>query len=114
VILDQDYRKMPESLNCIDPGDLSRNAKSGRRSMAHWIRFENGGKTGFGTVEGETIAVHSGDMFAAAKPTGETLKLSDVRVSTPCQPSKMICLWNNFHQLAAKTISSSRTSRSGS
>ena len=64
--------------------------------------FENGGKTGFGTVEGETIAVHSGDMFAAAKPTGETLKLSDVRVSTPCQPSKMICLWNNFHQLAAK------------
>ena len=70
--------------------------------MAHWIRFENGGKTGFGTVEGETIAVHSGDMFAAAKPTGETLKLSDVRVSTPCQPSKMICLWNNFHQLAAK------------
>ena len=37
--------------------------------MAHWIRFENGGKTGFGTVEGETIAVHSGDMFAAAKPT---------------------------------------------
>ena len=70
--------------------------------MAHWICFENGGKTGFGTVEGETIAVHSGDMFAAAKPTGETLKLSDVRVSTPCQPSKMICLWNNFHQLAAK------------
>ena len=32
----------------------------------------------------------------------ETLKLSDVQVRTPCQPSKMICLWNNFHQLAAK------------
>ena len=70
--------------------------------MAHWIRFENDGKTGFGTVDGETIAVHNGDMFAAAKPTGQTLKLSDIRVSTPCQPSKMICLWNNFHQLAAK------------
>src|SRR5258707_406619 len=70
--------------------------------MAHWIRFESSGKTGFGTVEGETITVHSGDMFAAAKPTGETLKLSDVQLSTPCLPSKMICLWNNFHQLAAK------------
>jgi len=70
--------------------------------MAHWIRFERSGKAGFGTVEGETITVHSGDMFAAAKPAGETLKLSDVRLSTPCQPSKMICLWNNFHQLAAK------------
>jgi ketopantoate reductase/2-keto-4-pentenoate hydratase/2-oxohepta-3-ene-1,7-dioic acid hydratase in catechol pathway len=41
-------------------------------------------------------------MFAGAKPTGETVQLADVRVLTPCEPSKMICLWNNFHQLAAK------------
>jgi ketopantoate reductase/2-keto-4-pentenoate hydratase/2-oxohepta-3-ene-1,7-dioic acid hydratase in catechol pathway len=70
--------------------------------MAKWIRFEQGGKTGFGTLEGDSIAVHSGDMFAGAKPSGVTLKLGDVEVLTPCQPSKMICLWNNFHQLAAK------------
>ena len=70
--------------------------------MAKWIRFERGGKTGFGTLEGDSIAVHSGDMFAGAKPNGEQLKLSDVRIATPCSPSKMICLWNNFHQLAAK------------
>ena len=25
-----------------------------------------------------------------------------MRVRTPCDPSKMICLWNNFHELAAK------------
>jgi 2-dehydropantoate 2-reductase len=70
--------------------------------MTKWIRFEQGGKTGIGTLEGDTISVHSGDMFAGAKPTGETRKLSDVQVLTPCDPSKMICLWNNFHQLAAK------------
>ena len=70
--------------------------------MAKWIRFEQGGKTGFGTLEGDAIAVHSGDMFAGAKPSGERLKLSDVQVLTPCDPSKMICLWNHFHQLAAK------------
>ena len=70
--------------------------------MAKWIRFEQGGKTGFGTLEGETIAVHEGDMFAGAKPSGESVKLSEVQVRTPCDPSKMICLWNNFHQLAAK------------
>ena len=29
--------------------------------MAKWIRFEQGGKTGFGTLEGDTIAVHTGD-----------------------------------------------------
>src|SRR5258708_36836785 len=70
--------------------------------MAKWIRFEQGGKTGFGTLEGDTIAVHTGDLFAGAKPSGQTLKLSDVQVLTPCEPSKMICLWNNFHQLAAR------------
>jgi ketopantoate reductase/2-keto-4-pentenoate hydratase/2-oxohepta-3-ene-1,7-dioic acid hydratase in catechol pathway len=70
--------------------------------MAKWIRFEQDGKTGFGTLEGDSIAVHTGDMFAGAKSTGETLKLSSVRLLTPCEPSKMICLWNNFHQLAAK------------
>ena len=70
--------------------------------MAQWIRFERNGQTGFGTLADGAIAVHSGDMFTGAKPTGETVKLADVQVSTPCDPSKMICLWNNFHQLAAK------------
>ena len=70
--------------------------------MTQWIRFERNGRIEFGTLQDGTIAIHAGDMFAAAKPTGETAKLSDVRVVTPCNPSKMICLWNNFHQLAAK------------
>ena len=70
--------------------------------MSKWIRFEQNGKTAFGTLEGDTIAVHTGDLFAGAKPSGETLMLSDVDILTPCVPSKMICLWNNFHQLAAK------------
>jgi hypothetical protein len=70
--------------------------------MAKWIRFEGEGRTGFGTLEDNTIAVHTGDLFAGAKSSGESLKLSDGQVLTPCEPSKMICLWNNFHQLAAK------------
>jgi 2-dehydropantoate 2-reductase len=70
--------------------------------MAQWIRFERNGRVGFGTVQDGTIAVHAGDMFAGARPTGDTVQLADVRVLTPCEPSKMVCLWNNFHQLAAK------------
>jgi 2-dehydropantoate 2-reductase len=70
--------------------------------MAHWIRYEKDGKTGFGTLEGETISVHSGDLFAGAKATGDKVKLSDVKVLTPCDASKMVCLWNNFGQLADK------------
>ncbi len=70
--------------------------------MAKWIRFEQNGNTGFGTLDHGIITVHSGDLFAGAKPSGQTLNLADVEILTPCQPSKMICLWNNFHQLAAK------------
>jgi ketopantoate reductase/2-keto-4-pentenoate hydratase/2-oxohepta-3-ene-1,7-dioic acid hydratase in catechol pathway len=70
--------------------------------VAHWIRFEHQGRTGFGTLEGETIAVHDGDIFERAEPTGATVPLAQVKVLTPCVPSKMICLWNNFHALAAR------------
>jgi 2-keto-4-pentenoate hydratase/2-oxohepta-3-ene-1,7-dioic acid hydratase in catechol pathway len=67
-----------------------------------WIRFAHEGAEGFGVLEGEMVMVFHGDMFAGCEPSGATLALDDVRLLTPCQPSKMICLWNNFHALAAK------------
>lgn len=70
--------------------------------MAHWIRFEQGGQEGFGTLAGDRIAVHAGDMLGEHAPTGAALALGEVRVLTPCRPTKMIALWNNFGQLAAK------------
>lgn len=70
--------------------------------MPQWIRFAHNGETGFGTLDGDEIAVHQGDMFNGAKPAGGRVKLADVQVRTPCDPSKMLCLWNNFHELAAK------------
>ena len=70
--------------------------------MTKWLRFEREGRIEIGTLHDGDIAVHSGDMFAGAKPTGETVQFADVKVLTPCTPSKMVCLWNNFHQLAAK------------
>jgi 2-keto-4-pentenoate hydratase/2-oxohepta-3-ene-1,7-dioic acid hydratase in catechol pathway len=70
--------------------------------MPHWIRYEHGGKTGFGTLQDATITVHDGDMFAQARARAETLPLSAVTVSTPTQASKMVCLWNNYRALAAK------------
>jgi 2-dehydropantoate 2-reductase len=70
--------------------------------MTQWVRFERGGKEYFGALSGDTIAIHEGDMFSSAKATGESAKLADVKLLTPCTPSKMVCLWNNFHELAAK------------
>lgn len=70
--------------------------------MQRWIRFEDAGKTGFGALEGDTITVHQGDMFAGPKPTGDTVSLEAVKVLIPTTPSKMLALWNNFHALAQK------------
>ena len=70
--------------------------------MAHWIRFEHQGRAGFGAIVNDSIAIHSGDMFAGAQATGVSVSLPAVKVLTPTQPSKMVALWNNFHALAAK------------
>jgi 2-keto-4-pentenoate hydratase/2-oxohepta-3-ene-1,7-dioic acid hydratase in catechol pathway len=61
-----------------------------------FMRFKHGGNTGFGALEGvDRVRVYSGDMFAAARATDLTLALDSVRLLMPCQPSKMVALWNN-------------------
>lgn len=70
--------------------------------MTLWVRFARDGATGFGTLEGESIAVHAGDMLAAPSPTGETLPLASVQLLAPVTPGAFIGLWNNFHEAAAK------------
>ena len=67
-----------------------------------WLRFSSKGQSGFGTLDGDTVAVHSGDMFGACSPTGERLATTEIERLTPCVPGKMIGLWNNFHAAAAK------------
>lgn len=70
--------------------------------MQKWSRFEHAGRVGFGTLEADTIKVHQGNMFGSPSATGRTLALGEVKLLTPTRPSKMIAIWNNFHQLAAK------------
>ncbi len=67
--------------------------------MALWVRFA---PDGFGQLEGDTIAVHTGDMFNGPVATGERTPLAAVRLLAPARPSKMLALWNNFHALATK------------
>ncbi|MGI9024849.1 MAG: fumarylacetoacetate hydrolase family protein [Burkholderiaceae bacterium] len=67
-----------------------------------WIRFIHDGATGFGTLEGDRIHGHSGDMFEAPEPTGQIFRLEQVRVLMPTKPSKVIALWNNFAALGEK------------
>lgn len=68
----------------------------------HWIRFVEGGKEQFGTLEGERVRVWHGDMFEYPQRGDRTLALADVRLLTPVRPTKVIALWNNFKALGDK------------
>jgi len=70
--------------------------------MAHWLRFSTAGKEYFGTLDGDRLTAWQGDMFAEPRPTSLSFALAEVRVLMPCRPGKMIGLWNNFHERAAK------------
>lgn len=73
--------------------------------MTLWVRFAQDGAEGFGTLDAQAgrIAEHGGDLFAAPEPTGAVLDLASVTLLAPVRPGKFIGLWNNFHELAAKT-----------
>lgn len=70
--------------------------------MKQWVRYEFQGTRGFGTLSDNQIYVCQGDMYDGATESGETLQLDAVRLLTPCEPTTMIALWNNFHSRAQK------------
>jgi 2-keto-4-pentenoate hydratase/2-oxohepta-3-ene-1,7-dioic acid hydratase in catechol pathway len=67
-----------------------------------WVRFAHDGTTGFGRLDGDQIHVHEGTLFDQPRDSGRRLTLDAVRLLAPVQPSKVLGLWNNFGQLAAK------------
>lgn len=70
--------------------------------MTRWLRFERDDRPEIGALEDGIIAVHHGDLFGQLDATGERIALNEVRLLTPCEPSKMVALWNNYHALAEK------------
>jgi 2-keto-4-pentenoate hydratase/2-oxohepta-3-ene-1,7-dioic acid hydratase in catechol pathway len=71
--------------------------------MTLWARFraEDGG-TGFGVLQGSQLVEQQGEMFGATHATGRILAQHEYTLLSPCEPGKIVALWNNFHALAAK------------
>jgi 2-keto-4-pentenoate hydratase/2-oxohepta-3-ene-1,7-dioic acid hydratase in catechol pathway len=71
--------------------------------MKTWIRFRNAhGQTGFGVLENHRITQYDGEMFGTSTPGANVLSLEDVTLLSPCVPTKVVALWNNFHALSEK------------
>ena len=70
--------------------------------MTAWARVEVEGRILVGTVDAQLLRVHAGDMFADSTPTAETVRLESAQWLSPCIPSKVLAVWNNFHAAATK------------
>lgn len=70
--------------------------------MTLWVRYARNGAEGFGTLEGDAIQPHAGDLFAGAAPEGATFPAAEATLLPPVRPTVFIGLWNNFAEAAAK------------
>jgi len=70
--------------------------------MPRWMRVNHKGRDCFGTIEGDSLRVHSGNMFSGATATGESIPLAEAKLLTPTVPGKMVALVDNYHALVAK------------
>ena len=75
-----------------------------------WARFRsNEGRTGFGVLEDGHITEYEGDMFGTPRPAGRAVARGAFTLESPCRPSKIVALWNNFHALKSKLGKSAPT-----
>jgi 2-keto-4-pentenoate hydratase/2-oxohepta-3-ene-1,7-dioic acid hydratase in catechol pathway len=82
----------------------------GQAANTRWARFRsNDGRIGFGALDGGQIAEYEGDLFGAARPTGRRIERAACTLLSPCVPSKIVALWNNFKALALKLGKSAPT-----
>jgi 2-keto-4-pentenoate hydratase/2-oxohepta-3-ene-1,7-dioic acid hydratase in catechol pathway len=71
--------------------------------MTRWARFQAaGGRIGFGAIDELGITEYHGNPFERPTRTVATLPNGAFTLLSPCMPSKIIALWNNFHALGAK------------
>jgi 2-keto-4-pentenoate hydratase/2-oxohepta-3-ene-1,7-dioic acid hydratase in catechol pathway len=71
--------------------------------MTTWVRYTDAaGVPGMGALDGDQIAEYRGTGFADAVATGLRLPLAGVRLVSPCTPTKVVALWNNYRALGEK------------
>lgn len=77
--------------------------------MERWFRFfevddqQKVIKVGKASADGQVIEIYEGSSVIASKaPTGKAIPFEKVHLLAPVLPGKMVCLWNNFHEMAAK------------
>jgi len=61
-----------------------------------YVRYNYQGKTTYGILDGENIRELDGDLFSSPQATGKEVKLSEVKLLAPCEPSKVLAVGLNY------------------
>ena len=71
-------------------------SSSGQQKVTKYVRYALKGTMSYGILEGENIRPVTGNIFEDPEPASTTVRLSDVRLMAPCQPSKVIAVGLNY------------------
>ncbi len=66
------------------------------RQSTKYVRYALAGRTAIGILDGDTIRELRGGLFESPTPTGTSVKLADVRLLHPCEPSKIVAVGLNY------------------
>jgi 2-keto-4-pentenoate hydratase/2-oxohepta-3-ene-1,7-dioic acid hydratase in catechol pathway len=64
--------------------------------VTRYVRYTHEGRTAYGILEGETVRELAGSLFDSPRPTGRTVRLAEVRLLAPVEPSKVIAVGLNY------------------
>ncbi|MFO8011242.1 MAG: fumarylacetoacetate hydrolase family protein [Dehalococcoidia bacterium] len=67
------------------------------------VRYTSNGRTGYGVYQDERVAGLRGTPFRRPAFSGKTYNPTDVKLRSPCTPSKIICLGLNYRSHAEET-----------
>ena len=67
-----------------------------------WLRFMWDDEVCTGVLEQDQVRRHAGPAFADFNPIGDAIPAGNVQWLAPCEPGKIIGLWNNFRAAAEK------------
>jgi 2-keto-4-pentenoate hydratase/2-oxohepta-3-ene-1,7-dioic acid hydratase in catechol pathway len=67
-----------------------------RSGVTRYVRFQKGSTTGYGILDNTSVKPIRGDLFGSHKETGESLKVSDVKLLHPVTPPKVLAVGLNY------------------
>lgn len=73
------------------------------QEVTKYVRYEHGGVTSYGILEGETVHQLEGNIFESAERTGATVPLADVNLLVPSEPTKVVAAGFNYRSHLGET-----------